>query len=133
LKRFVLQPYASGYAGPLRERWDRYHIPLAITEVHNGCTRDEQMRWANDAWHTAMLLRAEQIDIVALTAWSLFGSQGWDTLVTGGGSYECGIFDTRSGTARPSAMTKLVSDCSNGSRERHLVLSGRGWWERETA
>jgi dTDP-4-dehydrorhamnose reductase len=127
----VLQPYISGFAGSLREAWDRYHIPLAITEVHNGCTRDEQMRWANDAWGTALSLRTEHIEIVAVTAWSLFGSQGWDTLLTGGGKHECGVFDARGGEARPTAVANLIGQWSHGSNERHPVLAGRGWWDRD--
>jgi dTDP-4-dehydrorhamnose reductase len=49
----VLDPPPAGLEGALREAWDRYGIPLAITEVHNGCTRDEQMRWMREAWITA--------------------------------------------------------------------------------
>lgn len=46
----VLQPSSQGLEGALREAWDRYRIPLAITEVHNGCTREEQLRWMAQAW-----------------------------------------------------------------------------------
>ena len=38
----------EGLAGPhalLTEVWERYRLPLAVTEVHNGCTREEQLRW----------------------------------------------------------------------------------------
>jgi dTDP-4-dehydrorhamnose reductase len=36
----------------LKEVWKRYKIPVAITEVHLHCTREEQMRWLMQAWHT---------------------------------------------------------------------------------
>ena len=39
-----------GHAGVLRDAWERYTLPVAVTEVHNGCTRDEQLRWLNEAW-----------------------------------------------------------------------------------
>src|SRR5687768_13698354 len=34
----------------LHEVWERYHIPIAITECHLGCTREEQMRWLKETW-----------------------------------------------------------------------------------
>ena len=43
----------EGIAGPaalLREAWERYGLPLAITETHLGCTSDEQMRWFAEVW-----------------------------------------------------------------------------------
>jgi dTDP-4-dehydrorhamnose reductase len=126
----VVQPHPPGLAGALREAWARYRIPLAITEVHNGCTRDEQMRWADQAWRTALALRAEDIDLRAVTIWSLFGSQGWDRLLTGGGTYESGVFDTRSGQARPTAMTGLLRQFAGVATGRHPVLAGEGWWTR---
>ena len=46
----VLRDGAAGPLALLREAWDRYHIPLAITECHNGCTREEQLRWFLEVW-----------------------------------------------------------------------------------
>ena len=37
----------------LRETWERYGIPIAITEVHHGCTREEQVRWLHEVWSAA--------------------------------------------------------------------------------
>jgi dTDP-4-dehydrorhamnose reductase len=28
----------------LHEAWQRYGLPIAVTEAHMGCTREEQMR-----------------------------------------------------------------------------------------
>ena len=39
--------------GLLRETWDRYRTPIAITECHIGCTREEQMRWLGEVWSVA--------------------------------------------------------------------------------
>ena len=39
-----------GHAGHLRDTWQRYKLPVAFTEVHVGCTREEQLRWLRDAW-----------------------------------------------------------------------------------
>ena len=51
----VAEPRRARSASPprLREAWERYGIPLAITEVHHGCTRDEQLRWFAEVWRTA--------------------------------------------------------------------------------
>lgn len=125
----ALQPPPPGLAGAVREAWNRYSIPVAITEVHNGCTREEQLRWTAGAWDAAVALRGEGVAVEAVTAWSLLGSSGWDTLLRDEGSYEVGVYDVSSGTARPTAMVRLLQSlASNG--ERHPVLGGAGWWQR---
>lgn len=126
----VLNPPPPGFEGLLREAWARYRIPLALTEVHNGCTRDEQMRWTTEAWDSANRLRTEGVDVRAVTAWSLFGSHGWDRLLTGGGHYEPGAFDARAGTPRPTALVRLLQSLQSGAGERHPVLESGGWWTR---
>ena len=35
---------------PAAQTWERYGLPIAVTEVHNGCTREEQMRWLHEMW-----------------------------------------------------------------------------------
>ncbi len=44
---------ADGPAAVLREAWQRYRLPLAVTEAHNTCTRDEQLRWLAEVWDAA--------------------------------------------------------------------------------
>ena len=65
----------------LRQAWERYGIPLAITEAHLGCTREEQMRWFAELWEGAQGLREEGIPLVAVTAWSMLGAYDWDSLL----------------------------------------------------
>jgi dTDP-4-dehydrorhamnose reductase len=63
-------PRLAGLTGPaarLREAWERYNIPLAITEVHHGCTREEQVRWLHEVWTAAETVRAEGADVRAVT------------------------------------------------------------------
>src|SRR3546814_18782716 len=43
----------TGIAARLKAVWKRYAIPLAITEVHHGCTREEQVRWLLEGWQAA--------------------------------------------------------------------------------
>ncbi|WP_194721029.1 family 1 glycosylhydrolase [Noviherbaspirillum malthae] len=127
-------PHAHGLLGPearLREVWERYRLPMAITEAHLGGTRDDQLRWLNQMWQAAQNLRAEGADIRALTVWSLFGCVDWNTLLTQEhGFYESGVFDVRGGTIRPTALAKAVEGLAGEGRFDHPVLDGHGWWHR---
>lgn len=90
----------GGFAERLREAWWRYRLPLALSEVHMGCTRDEQLRWLLEAWRAAEGLRAEGADVRAVTAWAVFGTHDWDSLLTRErGHYEPGLFDVQIGRA----------------------------------
>ncbi|WBQ19396.1 MULTISPECIES: SDR family oxidoreductase [Sphingobium] len=127
----VLEPGAGGFGGALREAWERYGLPLAVTEAHNGCTREEQMRWTKAAWDDAQALRAQGIDIRAITSWALFGSQGWNTLLTARGAYEPGAYDGRADIPRPTAICSLLRSLATAGPPDHVVLQGEGWWRRE--
>ena len=127
----VLAPAHGGLENALRATWKRYQVPMAVTEVHNGCTREEQMRWTLEAWNVAKALRAEAIDIHAVTAWALLGAFDWNTLLTReDNSYECGVYDVRSDPPRPTAMVPLLRALANGKTPDHPVLSRPGWWDR---
>lgn len=125
----VLDPAPPGLRGVLREAWDRYHIPLAVTEVHNGCSREEQMRWMGEAWQTVRKLRTEGVDIRAVTSWALLGSHGWNTLLTAPGKYEPGAFDTRGGGPEPTALAGMLALIERPEAQ-HAVTRGAGWWRR---
>lgn len=125
---------AEGLAGArsvLSEAWERYRLPLALTEAHMGCTRDEQMRWLAEVWADARALGAEGVDVRAVTAWALFGSFDWDSLVTrDAGRYEPGAFDVRSPRPRPTATAHLLRDLARGVEHEHPALATPGWWRR---
>jgi dTDP-4-dehydrorhamnose reductase len=122
---------APGIEGALRACWDRYALPMAITEAHLGSTRDEQVRWLEEFWGVAHALRAEGIDVRALTVWSLFGAYEWNSLVTReAGFYEAGAFDLRGGGPRPTAVAGAVRDLASGHAPRHPVAGSPGWWRR---
>ena len=124
----------AGPAGPpvlLRETWERYRLPIAVTEAHNGCTREEQLRWLMDVWRAAQSLRQEGADVRAVTVWALLGTYDWDCLVTRcDGRYEPGVFDIRGPRPRPTALARLVRDLAAGREPDHPVLAGPGWWHR---
>ncbi|HEX7822507.1 MAG TPA: SDR family oxidoreductase [Sphingobium sp.] len=127
----VVEPAPAGLAGAIREAWDRYGLPIALTEVHLDCTREEQMRWFSDAWQTARTLRDEKIDIVAVTAWSLLGSFDWASLLTrSDNEYETGLFDVSAGIARPTALAGLVRELGAGGASRSRLIDLPGWWKR---
>lgn len=120
---------APGLEGALRECSERYGIPMALTEVHNGCTREEQMRWFAEAWTCAQRLRSEGLAIEAVTAWSLFGAYDWDSLLTRAvGSYESGVFDVRGPLPRETALAPLMRSLAAGKSAKHPVLDVAGWW-----
>ena len=125
---------AEGTAGPetlLMEAWQRYELPIAITECHNGCTREEQLRWFLDMWRAAENARNRGAKVAAVTAWSLLGAFDWDHLVTrNDGHYEPGVYDIRSAPPRPTAIAKLICDLAQGRHPEHPVLNVPGWWRR---
>lgn len=121
----------TGIAPRLREAWERYHIPMAITEVHHGCTRDEQLRWFAEVWKTAGSLREEGIDLRAVTLWSLFGNVDWRSLLTRrDGIYDVGAFDIRSAEPRPTIIAEAATAYGHGRDFDHPLLDTRGWWRR---
>ena len=72
----------DGLEALLAEAWQRYGRPLAVTEAHLSCTREEQMRWLLEVWRAAGRLRDQGADVRAVTAWALLGAYDWDSLVT---------------------------------------------------
>lgn len=128
----VVLPAPGGLQGALEEAWSRYELPLAVTESHNGCTREEQMRWVLDGWRTCERLKEQGVDIRALTAWSLLGAYDWNSLLTtAAGHYEPGVYDLRAPAPRPTALTGLLSDLASGKDDLHPVTAQPGWWRRD--
>jgi dTDP-4-dehydrorhamnose reductase len=125
---------AEGIAGPralLREAWERYEIPLAVTEAHLGCTREEQLRWFKEVWDAAHTLREDGVDLRAVTAWSLLGAFDWCSLLTRcAGRYEPGVFDVRGGSPRPTALARMIRDLAATGAHEHPTLASPGWWRR---
>lgn len=126
---------AAGAAGPralLKETWERYHLPLAVTEAHLGCTREEQLRWLKEVWDAAQGLRSDEaVDVRAVTAWSFLGAYDWNSLATcGNGHYEPGVFDLQAPRPRPTALARMLRDFAAGREHDHPVLDAPGWWRR---
>ena len=128
----AVAPGPMGVERLLQLAWERYGTTLAVTEAHLGCTREEQMRWLQDAWDAAGRLRASGADVEAVTVWSLLGAVDWSCLLAREtGAYEPGVFDIRSGAPRPTALAGLVRRLATGEGEPHPAQAGPGWWRRD--
>jgi dTDP-4-dehydrorhamnose reductase len=123
----------TGHAALLSEIWTEYGLPVALTEVHLGCTREEQLRWFAEAWAAAGEARRAGADVRAVTPWALFGCFGWDQLARGpAGTYEPGVFDVRAPRPRTTAIARAVEALAHGRPFEHPALDGVGWWRRST-
>ncbi len=120
----------KGEVGPakrLREAWERYRTPIVYSEVHHGCSREEQVRWLTEVWTACEQERSRGADIRAVTLWSMFGAVDWRSLLTRReGIYDVGAFDTRTERPRPTLVAKL----GRGEPLDHPVLDLPGWWKR---
>jgi dTDP-4-dehydrorhamnose reductase len=131
----VRMPLPAEDLGPkarLREVWERYKRPVAVTEAHHGCTRDEQLRWLVEVWKASEELRDEGADIRAVTIWSLFGTVDWNSLLTQrNGCYEPGPFDVRGPEPRRTALAHAAEALAKEGAYDHPVLDRAGWWKRD--
>jgi dTDP-4-dehydrorhamnose reductase len=127
--RVVMQkPY--GLSLLLNEIWTRYRIPIGLTEVHLQCSRDEQVRWLKEVYDIAVKTKQDGIDICGITSWALFGSYGWDRLLTDfPGNYETGAFDACNKKVRPTAVAKLIASLINDTPIFNEITNIPGWWK----
>jgi len=130
----IRMPHLVGQTGPaerLREAWARYGLPMAISEVHHGCSRDEQVRWFVDVWQAAEQVRSEGVDLRAVTLWSMLGAVDWRSLITRrDGVYDVGAFDVRGPKPRPTLIAEAAKAMGQGGRFDHPILDVPGWWRR---
>ncbi len=121
----------AGFESLLMETWHRYHLPVAITEVHLGGHVHDQIRWVAEAWESAQRARRAGADCRAVTIWALLGSHFWNVLVTRqNGHYEPGVFDLREGVPVPTPLAEVVSQIAQGGPAAHPALLRPGWWRR---
>ncbi|WP_245798297.1 family 1 glycosylhydrolase [Cnuella takakiae] len=116
----------------LKEAWERYGRPIAVTEVHLHCHREEQLRWFKYMWEACCELSIEGVNLQGVTAWAMLGSVGWNKLLTKPrGMYEPGVFDLRGGSPRPTALAAYIKSITSQQEEHHLAQE-KGWWQRST-
>ena len=123
----------SGVSALLKEAWHRYQLPLALTEVHLSCTREEQMRWWHQVWQDACKAKDEGVDVKAVTAWSLLGSYDWNSLLTEYKyQYDTGVFAIANNRIRPTSTARLIQSIATYGYYTHPLLHSRAWWQRDT-
>jgi dTDP-4-dehydrorhamnose reductase len=126
--------WTVGFARALERTWCRYRRPVALTEVHLGCTREEQLRWLAEAWEQATTVEKHGVPVEAFTVWSMFGAYDWNSLVTRDANhYEPGAFDVRAPTPRRTALFGAMRSLAATKRFDHPVLGQPGWWQRAGA
>lgn len=123
-----------GLSELLKEAWERYHLPLAITECHLSCTREDQLRWLKETWDNCCDLKKQGVNIRAVTAWSLLGAYDWNSLVTCNNNYyESGVFDISNNQLRRTSLGKMIHSIATTGNYEHPLFAGKGWWQRNEA
>jgi dTDP-4-dehydrorhamnose reductase len=118
-----------GHREVLLSCWQRYGAPLALTEVHLGCTHDEQVRWFHEAWCGAEAAREAGAEVGAVTVWSVFGAYDWDSLVTRRcGRYEAGVFDVSDGSVRRTPLADFIEQLGRSGAFSEGHAHQPGWW-----
>ena len=130
----VLERPGTSLRHAILDCWRRYGIRIALTEVHIGCSEDEQVRWLDEAWNTCTQLAASGVDIIALTSWAMLGSHDWDSLLTvQRGHYEAGAFRLHNGVPRTTPLAGYIAARTAGEpvTEFDAILATEGWWRKE--
>jgi dTDP-4-dehydrorhamnose reductase len=119
----------AGIGRLLVEAWDRFHLPLAITEAHLHCDEVQQGRWFKEIWDACCLARHRGLDLKAVTAWSLLGAYDWNSLLTKNEQvYEPGVFDISNNVLQPTLTASLIASLANQGFCDHPLLEQKGWW-----
>jgi dTDP-4-dehydrorhamnose reductase len=119
----------AGVKKLLLEAWDRFHLPLAITEAHLHCNEIEQGRWFKEVWDSCCLVKECGVDLKAVTAWSLLGAYDWVSLLTRNEQvYECGVFDISDNILRPRLTAAIIRSLANQGFCEHPLFEQKGWW-----
>lgn len=121
----------EGFYELMKETCLRYELPVAVSEVHMGGTREEQLRWFFGAWKAAVGLKKEGYNVKAITAWALLGLYDWNSLLLESKNfYESGSIDVRGKNPRITALGKLVRSLALGEPEFSAISQLPGWWQR---
>lgn len=116
----------------MQDAWDRYGIPLAITECHIRGRRESQLRWLAQVWNDCRILSAKGVQIEAVTAWSLLGTFDWNKLCTTNDMfYESGVFDLANSerTPEPTALAKMIRSLADNGDFNSPLLKSQGIWQ----
>lgn len=119
----------AGIKKLLLEAWNRFHLPLAITEAHLNCDEVEQGRWFMEIWDACCSVKLSGVNVKAVTAWSLLGAYDWVSLLTKNEQiYESGVFDISSKALRPTLTASVIAALASQGYCDHPLLYEKGWW-----
>lgn len=119
-----------GAAALLEQAWERYGIPVAITEVHNGSDAEQQVLWFEEVWHGACHAARLGVEVTAVTPWALLGSFDWSSLVTRPDNvYEPGIF-ALDANGRPQATLLMEAVRCAAAGAPSPTVFARPWWQQ---
>lgn len=114
----------------LMQVWERYSLPIVVTEAHLGDGVEEQKRWLGEVWQQAEEAKQAGVDVRAVTVWALFGLYDWHCLLTRQENlYEPGAFNVSSGRAIPTDLVEMIRQLANGRPVEELIPTGEGWWQ----
>jgi dTDP-4-dehydrorhamnose reductase len=123
----------AGIKKLLLEAWNRFRLPMAITEVHLHCDEVEQARWFKEVWDACCQVKQTGLDIKAVTAWSLLGAYDWISLLTKNELvYESGVFDISNNVLRPTLTENLICSLTSHGHCNHPLLEQKGWWHHNS-
>lgn len=118
----------------LMQAWERYRLPLAVTEAHLGDTVAHQQHWLGELWQQAEWAKRAGADVRAVTVWALLGLYDWHCLLTQRQDrHEPGAFDLSSGQPQATDLARMVQRIGDGHPVEDLIPPGFGWWRAETS
>lgn len=126
----VAGEFDSGLEDRLREVSARYRLRLAVTEAHLGSPDvAERISWFRDVWSAAQIVARDGVEVCAVTAWALFGSYDWNSLVTREEDhYEAGIFNVQYGLPQPTRLFGVLQELAHGGDPFRGLPTPSGWW-----
>jgi dTDP-4-dehydrorhamnose reductase len=120
---------APGIAPLFAEAWERYRLPLALTEARIDANREDQLRWLLEMWDGAREAAGRGADVRAVTVFPLLGAYDWHSLAADSrGAYAAGAFAVRGTRMRATAVAQLMQSLAAGRTPGHPVLQQQGWW-----
>lgn len=121
----------DGFAGAIHDTWERYRLPVALTEVQLAGEGQDRAAWWREAWSAARASVADGIPVLAVTAWSTFGAYDWSSVLRRPcGAYEPGCFDVSAdGQPRRTILADVVAATARGVSDDAEAVAG--WWRRE--
>jgi dTDP-4-dehydrorhamnose reductase len=126
----VAGEFDGGLEDRLREAWERFGLRIAITEAHLGNSDvAERICWLRDVWTAAEAAARTGVDICAVTAWAMFGSYDWNSLVTREDKhYEAGVFNVQYGLPQPTKLFGVLQELAGGGDPFRSLSADSGWW-----